>query len=258
MRARLDAEMARRGLADSRESARRLIMAGRVRINSQPAAKPDLKVDADTEISVLPGPPEYASRGGHKLAAAIEHFKIEVAGRRALDVGASTGGFTDVLLKHGAAMVIALDVGYGQIADRLRHDRRVVVMDRTNIRNVTPSDLPYAPDLVVIDTSFISLRLVLPAVLSLTAPRAEIVALVKPQFEVGKGKVGKGGVVRDEALRAETLASVTAFAREIGLDAIGSIESPIRGPAGNVEYLLLMRKDAAEKGSAKGSAKGSG
>ena len=245
--------MARRGLAESRESARRLIMAGRVRVNSQPAVKPDLKVDADTEISVLPGAPEYASRGGYKLAAAIEHFEIEVAGRHALDVGASTGGFTDVLLKHGAAMVIALDVGYGQIADRLRHDRRVVVMDRTNIRNVTPGDLPYAPDLVVIDTSFISLRLVLPAVLPLAAPRAEIVALVKPQFEVGKGKVGKGGVVRDEALRAETLATISAFAREIGLEPVGSIESPIRGPAGNVEYLLLMRKDAAEKGSAKGS-----
>ena len=253
MRARLDVEMARRGLADSRESARRLVMAGRVRVNSQLAAKADLKVDTDSEISVLPGGPEYASRGGHKLAAAIEHFKIDVHGRHALDVGASTGGFTDVLLQRGAAMVVALDVGYGQIADKLRHDRRVIVMDRTNIRNLTRADLPYAPDLVVIDTSFISLRLVLPAVLGLTAPAAEIVALVKPQFEVGKGKVGKGGVVRDEALRARTLASITAFAREIGLDPIGSIESPIRGPAGNVEYLLLLRKSAEAKGSAKQS-----
>jgi 23S rRNA (cytidine1920-2'-O)/16S rRNA (cytidine1409-2'-O)-methyltransferase len=249
MRARLDAEMARRGLAESRESARRLIMAGRVRVNSQPAGKADLKVDAEAEISVLPGGPEYASRGGYKLAAAIDRFAINVQGRHALDVGASTGGFTDVLLRRGAAMVIALDVGYGQIAEKLRHDQRVVLMDRTNIRNVTAADLPYAPDLVVIDTSFISLRLVLPAVLGLTASPADIIALVKPQFEVGKGKVGKGGVVRDQALRAQTLESIIAFAREIGLEPMGSIESPIRGPAGNVEYLLLMRKDAAAKGT---------
>jgi 23S rRNA (cytidine1920-2'-O)/16S rRNA (cytidine1409-2'-O)-methyltransferase len=146
-------------------------------------------------------------------------------------------------------MVIALDVGYGQIAEKLRHDQRVVLMDRTNIRNVTAADLPYAPDLVVIDTSFISLRLVLPAVMGLVASPADIIALVKPQFEVGKGKVGKGGVVRDQALRAQTLESIIAFAREIGLQPLGSIESPIRGPAGNVEYLLLMRKDAAAKGT---------
>lgn len=245
MRTRLDLEMTRRGLAESREGAQRLIMAGRVRVNSRPASKADLKVDAETEIAVVGAASEYASRGGYKLAAAIDHFHVEVAGRRALDVGASTGGFTDVLLQRGAASVTALDVGYGQLAEKLRRDARVIVMDRTNIRNVTRADLPYAPDLIVIDTSFISLRLVLPAVIEVAAPRAEIIALVKPQFEVGKGKVGKGGIVRDAALRKEALDAILAFARETGLEVVGSIESPIHGAAGNIEYLTLLRKGAA-------------
>jgi 23S rRNA (cytidine1920-2'-O)/16S rRNA (cytidine1409-2'-O)-methyltransferase len=242
MRTRLDLELARRGLAESREGAQRLIMAGKVRVNSQPAAKADLKVDADTVIEVVGAASQYASRGGYKLAAAIDHFQLAVAGRRALDVGASTGGFTDVLLQRGAASVIALDVGYGQIAEKLRRDARVIMMDRTNIRNVAPADLPYAPELIVIDTSFISLRIVLPAVLALAAPGADIVALVKPQFEVGKGKVGKGGVVRDEALRTQTLEGILAFARAAGVEVVGALESPIQGAAGNVEYLALMRK----------------
>ena len=242
MRTRLDLEMTRRGLAESREGAQRLIMAGKVRVNSRPASKADLKVDAETVIAVVGAASEYASRGGYKLAAAIDHFQVEVAGRRALDVGASTGGFTDVLLKRGAASVIALDVGYGQLAEKLRRDPRVIVMDRTNIRNVAPTDLPYAPDLIVIDASFISLRLVLPAAIELAAPKADLIALVKPQFEVGKGKVGKGGVVRDEALRKEALAGILAFASESGLEVVGSIESPIHGAAGNIEYLALMRK----------------
>jgi 23S rRNA (cytidine1920-2'-O)/16S rRNA (cytidine1409-2'-O)-methyltransferase len=245
MRTRLDVEMARRGLAESRESAQRLIMAGRVRVNSRPASKADLKVDAETEIAVIGTTSEYASRGGYKLAAAIDHFQIDVAGRRALDVGASTGGFTDVLLQRGAASVIALDVGYGQLAEKLRRDARVIVIDRTNIRNVTAADLPYAPDLVVIDTSFISLRIVLPAVLALSSPNAEIVALVKPQFEVGKGKVGKGGIVRDASARKDAVDGILAFARESGVEVIGSIESPITGASGNVEYLALFRKASA-------------
>jgi 23S rRNA (cytidine1920-2'-O)/16S rRNA (cytidine1409-2'-O)-methyltransferase len=242
MRTRLDLEMTRRGLAESRESAQRLIMAGKVRVNSRPASKADLKVDAETVIEVVGAVSEYASRGGYKLAAAIDHFRIEVAGRRALDVGASTGGFTDVLLQRRVASVIALDVGYGQIAEKLRRDPRVIVMDRTNIRNVAPSDLAYAPELIVIDTSFISLRLVLPAVIAIAAPTADIIALVKPQFEVGKGKVGKGGVVRDAALRQEALEGILAFARAAGLEVVGSIESPIHGAAGNIEYLASMRK----------------
>ncbi len=242
MRTRLDVEMARRGLAESREIARRLIMEGRVRVNSRPAGKPDLKVDRETPILVLPGAPRYASRGAGKLDAAISHFQLPVEGRRALDVGASTGGFTDILLEHGAASVIALDVGYGQLAEKLRHDRRVIVMERTNIRNVAPGDLPYEPDLVVIDTSFISLKLVLPAVLRVCAAAADIIALVKPQFEVGKGHVGRGGVVRDEALRHEALEGILEFARGLGLETVGSIESPIRGPAGNVEFLVLLHR----------------
>ena len=245
MRTRLDLEMTRRGLADSREAAQRLIMAGRVRVRSQPASKSDLKVDADTEIVVVGATSAYASRGGYKLAAAIDHFHVEVAGRRALDVGASTGGFTDVLLQRGAASVIALDVGYGQLADKLRRDPRVIVMDRTNIRNVTPADLPYAPELIVIDASFISLRLVLPPAIALAAPHADIVALIKPQFEVGKGKVGKGGIVRDATLRREAVEGILDFAREAGLEVIGAIESPITGAEGNIEYLALMRRGPA-------------
>jgi 23S rRNA (cytidine1920-2'-O)/16S rRNA (cytidine1409-2'-O)-methyltransferase len=242
MRTRLDLEMTRRGLAESREGAQRLIMAGKVRVNSRPASKADLKVDEETAIAVVGAASEYASRGGYKLAEAIDHFHVEVAGRRALDVGASTGGFTDLLLQRGAASVIALDVGYGQLAEKLRRDSRVIVTDRTNIRNVAPADLPYAPDLIVIDTSFISLRIVLPAVIAIAATEAEIVALVKPQFEVGKGKVGKGGIVRDAALRTEAVESILEFARAAGLEVVGSIESPIHGAAGNIEYLTLLRK----------------
>jgi 23S rRNA (cytidine1920-2'-O)/16S rRNA (cytidine1409-2'-O)-methyltransferase len=222
MRARLDIEMARRGLAESRETARRLIMAGRVRINSRPADKPDLLVTAESNITVVGSDPE-------------------VAGRHALDVGASTGGFTDVLLKRGAAHVIALDVGYGQIAERLRTDPRVTVLDRTNVRLVEPRTLPYLPDLVTIDTSFISLRIVIPAVLALVAAKAEIIALVKPQFEVGKGKVGKGGIVRDDALRRVALEEVLNFARQVGLGILGSIDSPIAGARGNREFLVAMQ-----------------
>lgn len=241
MRSRLDSEMARRGLAESREAARRLIMEGRVRVNSRPAAKPDIRVSPDTDIAIVGSAPEYASRGAYKLIAALDHFQVRVQGRLALDVGASTGGFTDVLLKRGAARVVALDVGYGQIVERLRTDPRVTVMDRTNIRLLTPEMLPYRPDLVTIDTSFISLRIVLPAVLALAAPKAEIIALVKPQFEVGKGKVGKGGIVRDEAMRRAVLEELLEFARGIGLMVVGAIESPIAGAKGNREFLAMTR-----------------
>jgi 23S rRNA (cytidine1920-2'-O)/16S rRNA (cytidine1409-2'-O)-methyltransferase len=238
MRSRLDLEMTRRGLAESRESAQRLIMAGRVRVNSRPAEKSDLKVDDTIEIEVIGNSNDYASRGGYKIAAALDRFPVIVRGCDALDVGASTGGFTDVLLQRGAARVVALDVGYGQLAERLRQDPRVMVMDRTNIRHVAPADLPYAPNLVVIDVSFISLKLVLPAVVAIAAMPADIVALVKPQFEVGKGKVGKGGIVRDDVLRAHSLDEVVSFARSIGLESGGTIESPISGAAGNREYLV--------------------
>jgi len=241
MRSRLDLEMTRRGLAESRESAQRLIMAGRVRVNSRPAEKSDLKVDDSIDIEVIGSANDYASRGGYKLAAALDQFAVVVNGCDALDVGASTGGFTDVLLQRGAARVVALDVGYGQLAERLRQDPRVIVIDRTNVRHIAPADLPYAPNLVVVDVSFISLKLVLPAVIAIAAVPADIVALVKPQFEVGKGKVGKGGIVRDDVLRAQALDEVVAFARSLGLESEGTIESPITGAAGNREYLAHFR-----------------
>jgi 23S rRNA (cytidine1920-2'-O)/16S rRNA (cytidine1409-2'-O)-methyltransferase len=238
---RLDIEMARRGLALSREKAQRLIMAGRVRVNSRPAAKPDLRVDATTAIAVVGATPEYVSRGGYKLAAALDHFAVGIAGRSALDVGASTGGFTDVLLQRGAARVIALDVGYGQLAERLRTDHRVTVLDRTNIRYVTPADLPYSPDLVVVDVSFISLTVVLPVIVTLTASIADIIVLIKPQFEVGKGNVGRGGIVRDPLQRQRTVNQVLAIARKLSLAVAGAIESPLRGASGNHEFLALLR-----------------
>src|ERR1700730_8931008 len=241
---RLDLEMAQRGLAPSREGAQRLIMAGRVRVNSQPALKADLRVDERRTVALVGGPSEYASRGGIKLAAALDHFGLDPAGRHAMDVGASTGGVTEVLVRRGAVHVVALDVGYGQIAERLRRDPRVTVLDRTNIRLVEPGSLPYAPEIVVIDVSFVSLRLVLPPVLELSAPAVEVVALIKPQFEAGKGQVGKGGVVRDDTLRRRAVDEVLEFAAGLDLEVVGAIEAPIRGAAGNQEFLALMRRRA--------------
>ena len=232
--------MAQRGLACSRENARRLIMAGRVRVNSRPATKPDLRVEATTPIAVVGLTTEYASRGAYKLLAAIEHFAVEVTGRLALDVGASTGGFTDVLLQRGAAHVTALDVGYGQLAERLRRDNRVTVIDRTNIRYVTPGTLPYPPDLTVVDTSFISLKLVLPVVVKLVATVADIIVLIKPQFEVGRANVGKGGIVRDGIKRHQALEEILWTAHALGLKTVGAIESPIRGASGNHEFLAIF------------------
>jgi 23S rRNA (cytidine1920-2'-O)/16S rRNA (cytidine1409-2'-O)-methyltransferase len=242
MRARLDTELARRGLAASREAAQRLILAGCVRVNSRPAGKADLKVDENSRIEVVGGGDRYASRGGYKLAAALDAFPIEVSGKLALDVGASTGGFTDLLLLRGAGRVIALDVGYGQLASRLRNDPRVAVMERANIRFVAPEDLEYRPDLVVIDVSFISLKLVLPVVIRIGAENCDIVALIKPQFEVGKGKVGKGGVVHDENQRRQVVDDLQGFAAGLGLAVKGVIASPIKGPAGNREFLAWMQK----------------
>ncbi|HKD67142.1 MAG TPA: TlyA family RNA methyltransferase [Candidatus Binataceae bacterium] len=244
MRTRLDSELARRGLAASRESAQRLILAGCVRVNSRPAGKPDLKVDEDTNIEVVGVHDPYASRGAYKLAAALDAFPIEVEGRLALDVGASAGGFTDILLTRGVRRVIALDVGYGQLDLRLRGDSRVVVVERTNIRHIAAGDLEYRPDLVVIDVSFISLKLVLPAVAALAAARCDIVALIKPQFEVGKGEVGKGGVVRDETERQRVVEEISNCAAGLDLAVKGVVASPVIGPAGNREYLMWMVKGA--------------
>ena len=243
-RARLDTELVRRGLARSREQAAGLIADGRVLVAGQPAAKPATQVGRDAAIAVRDpaGEPDYASRGGRKLAGGIAAFPgLAVAGRRCLDAGASTGGFTDVLLRAGAAHVVAVDVGYGQLAWPLRTDPRVTVLDRVNVRELTPEQVAPPPELVTADLSFISLTLVLPALVACAAPGASFVLLVKPQFEAGKGNVGAGGVVRDPAQRAAAVRSVAAAAAGLGLGAAGVTASPLPGPAGNVEYFVWLR-----------------
>ncbi|HTX29571.1 MAG TPA: TlyA family RNA methyltransferase [Streptosporangiaceae bacterium] len=243
-RVRLDAELVRRGLARSREQAGELVTAGLVAVAGQQAAKPATQVARDAPITVTdPGEPRYVSRGGRKLAGALAAFgDLPVAGRQVLDAGASTGGFTDVLLRAGAAHVVAADVGYGQLAWSLRTDPRVTVMDRVNVRalqNVTP-----VPDLVVADLSFISLTLVLPALVASATQDADFVLLVKPQFEVGKDRVGAGGVVRDTTDRSASIRRVCEAAGQLGLGVRGITASPLPGPAGNVEYFVWLRRGA--------------
>jgi 23S rRNA (cytidine1920-2'-O)/16S rRNA (cytidine1409-2'-O)-methyltransferase len=248
-RARLDAELVRRGLARSREQAVALVYAGRVLVAGQPARKPATAIDAGTPVEVTqpPGEPDYVSRGGHKLAGALEAFAdLAVAGRRCLDAGASTGGFTDVLLRRGAREVVAVDVGYGQLAWALRTDRRVRVLDRVNARALTPDGIGGPVDLTVADLSFIPLALVLPALVACTTPDGDLVPMVKPQFEVGRDRVGAGGVVRDPVLRAEAVAAVAAAAAQLGLGAAGVVASPLPGPSGNVEYFLWLRPGAPQ------------
>ena len=251
-RTRLDAELVRRGLARSREQAADLIADGRVTVSGEAAAKPATQVTRDAPITIAEhdGDPGYVSRGGHKLAGALAAFPdLTVAGRDCLDAGASTGGFTDVLLRAGAAHVIAVDVGYGQLAWSLRTDPRVTVLDRVNVRSLRPEQVAgpggRLPDLVVADLSFISLALVLPALAGSADRDADFVLLVKPQFEVGKGRVGAGGVVRDAGLRAEAVSSVGAAAAGLGLGVRGVTASPLPGPAGNVEYFVWLRRGAA-------------
>jgi 23S rRNA (cytidine1920-2'-O)/16S rRNA (cytidine1409-2'-O)-methyltransferase len=247
VRSRLDAELVRRGLARSREQAAELIAAGKVTVAGQRASKPATQVGRDAPVTVAAGAggPEYVSRGGHKLAGALDAFPgLTVAGRRCLDAGASTGGFTDVLLRAGAAHVVAVDVGYGQLAWRLRTDPRVTVLDRVNVRALEPSQVAPPPEVVVADLSFISLTLVLPALAACAAPDADFVLMVKPQFEVGKGRVGPGGVVRDPADRAAAVHGVCAAAAALGLGVAGVAASPLPGPAGNVEYFVWLRRGA--------------
>ena len=240
-RARVDAELVRRGLARSRQQAAELIDAGRVRIDGMPAVKPATSVPVTAALTVADGERTWVSRGAHKLIGALDAFGIEVAGRRCLDAGASTGGFSEVLLDRDAAEVVAADVGYGQLAWPVRSDPRVVVLERTNVRDLTPEAIGGPVDLIVADLSFISLGTVLPALTSCAAPDADIVPMVKPQFEVGKGLVGPGGVVSDPALRAEAVLAVSARARELNWDTVGVIASPLPGPSGNVEYFLWLR-----------------
>jgi 23S rRNA (cytidine1920-2'-O)/16S rRNA (cytidine1409-2'-O)-methyltransferase len=248
-RLRLDAELVRRGLARSREHGAELIAAGRVSVNGQRAAKAAtaVTVDADLVVREDPDRPDYVSRGGHKLAGALAAFTprgLVVAGRRCLDAGASTGGFTDVLLRAGAAEVVAVDVGYGQLAWSVRSDDRVTVLDRTNVRDLTVDLIGGHVDLVVGDLSFISLRLVLDALLGVTRTDGDLVLMVKPQFEVGRDRLGKGGVVRDPSHRADAVAAVAAETASRGWGAVAVSTSPLPGPAGNVEYFLWLREGA--------------
>jgi 23S rRNA (cytidine1920-2'-O)/16S rRNA (cytidine1409-2'-O)-methyltransferase len=245
---RLDQCMVERGLCDSREKARRAVLAGGVRINGQVAHKPSDKVRDTDEVS-LAARERFVSRGGHKLEHALKHFGVETAGVTAVDLGASTGGFTDCLLQAGATRVYAVDVGQGQLAWRLRQDPRVVVMERTNARHLSPAGFPggFAPvPLVVVDCSFISLRQILPAAISLLDPRGRIVALIKPQFEAGKDEADRGGgVISDPAVHARVLRELEAFATgPLGLEWRGVTESPLVGPAGNKEFLVLLEKKA--------------
>ncbi|WP_370948634.1 TlyA family RNA methyltransferase [Amycolatopsis sp. cg5] len=244
-RARLDAELVRRGLARSREQASALITGGKVTVRGMVASKPATGVESDAPIVVRDeDDPGWASRGAHKLLGALEAFEgLTVEGKRCLDAGASTGGFTDVLLRNGASTVIAADVGRGLLDWRLRTDERVVVKDKTNVRSVTPEDLGGQVDLVVGDLSFISLKLVLPALAACAKPGADLVPMVKPQFEIGKERLGSGGVVRDPELRVETVLGVLAEAAKLGLGFRGVTASPLPGPSGNVEYFIWLRQD---------------
>jgi 23S rRNA (cytidine1920-2'-O)/16S rRNA (cytidine1409-2'-O)-methyltransferase len=248
-RARLDAELVRRGLARSRRQAAELIEQGRVAIRGVPAAKPATVVDRDTPVTVVENAErQWASRGAHKLIGALDGLGVDPAGLRCLDAGASTGGFTDVLLDRAAAHVVAVDVGYGQLIWRLRSDERVEVLDRTNVRTLTPDAIGGPVQLTVADLSFISLRTVLPALAACTGERGVLLPMVKPQFEVGRDRLGSGGVVRDPALRLGALCDVAATARELGLRVAGAVASPLPGPSGNVEFFLHLSRDAADVG----------
>ena len=240
-RVRLDTLLAERGLYGSRTRAAASVMAGEVLVGADRRRidKPGQMVESDVLVAV-DAAPDYVSRGGIKLANALDALAVGAAGRRALDVGASTGGFTDVLLQRGAAHVVAVDVAYGELHWKLRTDERVTVVERFNARELAPGDLPYAPDLVVVDVSFISLRKVLPAVLACAAEGFDCLAMVKPQFEVGRERVGKG-VVHDPALRREAIDGVADAARALGHDVAGEAESGLPGPKGNVETFLWIR-----------------
>jgi 23S rRNA (cytidine1920-2'-O)/16S rRNA (cytidine1409-2'-O)-methyltransferase len=239
-RVRLDQLLVERGLAPSRERARALILAGQVTVADRPATKAGTPVDDQAAVALLTPDHPYAGRGGVKLAHALDAFQLDVRGRNCLDIGASTGGFTDVLLQRGAAAVVALDVGHGQLDWKLRNDQRVVVMERFNARHLTLQDLPGPVDLVVIDVSFISLRQILPPVTSVLRAGADVVALVKPQFEAGRAEVNKG-IIRDPAVHARVIEEVVEAARKVGLNRVASTPSPITGQKGNIEFLVHFR-----------------
>jgi 23S rRNA (cytidine1920-2'-O)/16S rRNA (cytidine1409-2'-O)-methyltransferase len=247
MKTRLDAELVRRELARSRDAAADLIEKRSVLVNGIPATKPATQVDAETSIVIAGDRDDFVSRGGHKLDGALKYFAgVNVEGKRCLDAGASTGGFTDVLLRRGALHVVAVDVGYGQLAWELRQNAAVTILDRTNIRHLTGEMVGEPIDLVVADLSFISLTLVLPALAAVSKSDADFVVMVKPQFEVGREKLGAGGVVRDPQLRRSAVIEVAQSAYDVGLGTLGVTASSLPGPAGNVEYFLWLRRGAPE------------
>lgn len=245
-RRRLDAELVRRGLVATRSEAQVAVRDGQVLVEGRPASKPSTLVDPSAPVELVALPRRFVSRAGGKLEAALERFAVDVRGRRALDAGASTGGFTDCLLRRGAAHVVAVDVGYGQLAWSLRTDERVTVLERTNVRDLRPDRVPYAPGIVVADLSFISLRLVVPALAGIASADADLVLLVKPQFEVGRERVGSGGVVRDPTAWEDAIRSVANACLEHGLTPVGVMASPLPGPAGNLEFPLHAKVGAAE------------
>ena len=243
-RRRLDAELVRRGLAGSRAEAQEAVRAGHVMVRGAPATKSTTLVGADEALALAGPARRFVSRGGEKLAAALDAFAIDATGRDCLDAGASTGGFTDCLLQRGARHVVALDVGYGQLAWELRTDPRVTAKEKTNVRELQADLLPYRPSLVTADLSFISLRLAAPALILVTEPLADLVLLIKPQFEAERGQVGRAGVVRDPAVWRRSIEGVVEATRAAGAPSHGLIVSPLKGPAGNVEFLLHARTGA--------------
>ena len=240
MRLRLDQLLVERGLVASRERARALILAGQVRVSGQPVTKAGTAVDSAAAVELIAPDHPYVGRGGLKLAHALDMFQIDVTGREGLDIGASTGGFTDVLLQRGAVRVVALDVGHGQLDWRLRNDPRVVVIEHFNARRLTPADLPAAVGIVTVDVSFISLRHILPAIPPLLADGGDVVALVKPQFEAGRAEV-RDGIIKDPAVHARVVEEVATAGAEVGLRRVSAIPSPVTGQKGNVEFLLHFR-----------------
>ena len=246
MKERLDVLLVNLGLAPSREQARALIMEGKVYVNGGKEDKPGMRFDLYSAIEVRGDKLPFVSRGGLKLQKAVEVWGLDFTGMACMDVGASTGGFTDCMLKHGAAKVYAVDVGYGQLHWNLRNDSRVVNMEKTNIRYLTPEEIKDEVDFVSVDVSFISLTKVLPVILTLMKPEAEAVTLIKPQFEAGREKVGKKGVVREAETHAEVCEAMTSYARDHGFTVLGLDYSPVRGPEGNIEYLMYLKKGGGE------------
>lgn len=244
MKSRLDKILVDRGIAPSRERAQALIMEGRVFVAGIAVTKAGSMVNADANIELKGEDMPYVSRGGIKLEAAIKHFNISLKNKIAMDVGSSTGGFTDCMLQHGAKKIYCIDVGYGQLAWKLRQDVRVALIERTNIRYLEREKIPDAVDIATIDVSFISLLKVAPKVLQFLKEDGEIIALIKPQFEVGKGEVGRGGIVKDEAKRLKTVKNINENLEGLGLETVGVIQSPIAGQKGNIEYLIYMKRHA--------------